>query len=147
MAETTIITGKEYEPDLEKNIKSVLGKRVLAANNEHTGRVKDVICSTNKIEGIIVDGKSFTVFIDFGHIRDLYSKSVFLKIDPIVRYLGMTVFDEEGKRLGKVVELEQEQNTNELKNIIIRKGILSKKQSISVKRIDTDKKNIILKKQ
>lgn len=145
MKETKFISGKEQEHDLDNSLKKVIGKKVLSKSGEEIGKVKDVISKgTNKLDGIMVKTKGAKVFIANTYIENLYAKSVFLKIEPVSRYLKMIVFDKDGSKLGKVIDFTQNESGNELKSIIVKKHIFSKRVEIDAKKITVSKKNIIL---
>lgn len=145
MKKTHIITPKKEPIDIDSKLKDTFGKTVLAENAEKIGVVKDIVYQGNKIEGFLVKQNSLSVFIDYSHIKDISGKSVFLKINPVTRLVGMTVFDQEGKRLGKVIQVQQKGTENELKSIVLKKNVFSKKEEISASKVDISTKNIILK--
>jgi sporulation protein YlmC with PRC-barrel domain len=145
MRQIRIFTPKKEKVDLSERIKEVIGKKILGKNGEVIGRVKDIVASDDAIEGILVRRKFTTLFIDLEYVDDLHGESVLLKIDPAIRYIGMHVFDSEGRKIGKVTDIVQKQKTNIIESIIVKKYFFSKPLEISVIDIDVSQKNIILK--
>ena len=129
-------------------VKNVFGKKVVASNGEFFGRVKDVIVSKGKVSGVIVKNKSREVFIDIICINDIFTYSLMLKINPAFRVIGMIVYDAVGKKIGKVIDVEQTLGfTNVIDTIIVKKGVFSKPLQIKYSIVASDIKNILLKKE
>ena len=144
MREIKIFTPKKKEVDTTERVKSIIGKKILGKNGDVVGKVKDIITNNERIEGILVKKKWTKFFIDYEYIDDLYADSVLLLIDPAVRYLGMKVFDVEGRLIGRVVDIQQKNTTNIIENIIIKKHFFSKPIKIPIGEIEISDKNIIL---
>ncbi|MFW5872125.1 MAG: PRC-barrel domain-containing protein [bacterium] len=145
MAKTIVLSTKKTEINLEQTVLEVKGKRVLGKNGEVIGKVKDIVITEKIIEGIIVKSNGKKVFIELNYIDQLFNDSIMLKIDPVTRFLGMKVFDAQGKILGKVVDITRSSKLNAIQSIVIKKGMMSKQKTISASHIETAKKNIILK--
>jgi len=146
MTELKIISSKEETPDIDFGIKNIIRKRVLGNNGEVVGKITDVIAKNNKILGITVKKGRIKYFVDYEYIKEFCSKSIFLKVDPVVRYINMLVYDENGKKLGKVIDILQKHYENDIKSISVKKSIFEKSIKINADKIEISKKNIILKK-
>lgn len=143
-----IISGKKVDLDNSSVLKKVFGKSVISSTGEIFGKVKDVFVENGKIIGVIVKNKSRDIFIDISYINDLFANSLMLKINPIFRVLGMSVYDVVGKKIGKVVDVEQSNNTlNEISKLIVKKNLFSKSIYVNYSNVDSDVKNILLKKE
>lgn len=145
MAQTIVLSSRKTDINLEQTVLNLKGKRVLGKNGEVIGKVKDIVISDNKIEGILAKNHGKKIFIELQYIDQLFNDSVMLKIDPVTRFLGMKVFDAEGRNLGKVVDFTRIGKSNAIQKIIVKKGIIGKQKSIPASHIETSKKNIILK--
>lgn len=69
---------------------------------------------------------------------------IILDIDPVIMLIGKEVFDDEGNKIGKVVDLDRKDYDNDYKSIIVKKHFFSKPLSIPKRDIDVIEKNIIL---
>lgn len=144
MRKMRIFTPKKVQPDISEGLKTIVRKKVLSKNGEVVGKVKDIVINNSAIQGVIVRKRFRQFFIDLSYIQDLYSDSVLLNIDPAIRYLGMQVFDDEGRKLGKVTDINQKNTTNTIESIVVRKNIFSKLLVIPTSEIEVSEKNIIL---
>lgn len=143
-----IISEKTKNLDNYFNLKDIFGKKIITIKGEFFGKVKDLVAEKDKILGVIVKTKSREIFIDFCYINDLYSKSLMLKISPAFRVIGMKVYDSVGKKLGKVVDIEQiNETTNEIDKIIVKKNFFNKALTIKYSAVKSDVKNILLNKR
>lgn len=145
MRQIRVFTPRKEKVDLSERIKSVIGKKILGKNGEVVGKVKDIVAKDDAIEGILVRRRFTTYFLDLEYIEDLYAESVLLKIDPAVRYIGMQVFDSEGRKIGKVVDIQQKKTTNAIESIIVKRHVFAKQKEVAVSDIEVSQKNIILK--
>ncbi|MFT4326203.1 MAG: PRC-barrel domain-containing protein [Candidatus Woesearchaeota archaeon] len=128
---------------LDETTKSFIKKRVLAKSGESVGKVKELILDTGKITGLIIRGKC-EFFIDYQYVDEV-SKAILLSISPITRLLGKKVYDSDGKKLGKVKDILQKANTNQIKEITVKKSII-KTLIIPATEIEIAEENIILNK-
>lgn len=145
MRDIRIFTPKKQKPDISERIKEIIGKKVLGKNGEVVGKVKDIVMHEETIEGIIVSKGITKYFLDYQYIEDLYADSVLLNINPAMRYIKMQVFDAQGKKLGKVVDITQKDATNLIESIVVKKNLFSKHRIVPTKDIEVSDKNIILK--
>lgn len=143
-----VISGKNISLDSLESLKSVIGKSVISMNGETFGRIKDIVVIGDKISGIMVKNKSREVFIDIVCINNLFANSIMLKINPAFRVIGMKVYDKVGKKIGKVIDVKQVSGfTNAIDSLIIKKNIFSKPIYVKYSLVESDVKNILLKKE
>ena len=128
-------------------LSSIIGKKVIAENGEIVGRVKDVAFSMNKIIGLFVKAMGIDrVLIDITYVDQFDADAVTLKINPVTSLVGKLVFDKDGKKIGKVIQIIRKTNINEFSEAIVKKGAFSRIQRISKSDMAVIDKNIILKK-
>lgn len=125
---------------------SILKKKVISANGEILGKVKDVAFDLNSVKGIYVSSGFFGVnmLIDKDYIQKLNADSVILKIDPVPAITGKVVFDSDGKKIGKVQSIIRNDNTNDFTEAVVRKSRIRKAIKIPKKDMGVISKNIIL---
>lgn|SRR3989338_4124563 len=146
MHETRQISTRKIELNDQSGLKHFLSKKVLSKDGDEIGRIKDIIFDEHEIVGILVR-KGFTdLFIDLSYVEKLFAQSIILKINPVTRYIGMKVYDADGKFLGKVRDIVRKTNTNKIDAIIIKRGLFLKYLEVPVIEIEVEKKNIILNK-
>ena len=144
MQKIKIFSPRKEDIDKLGSIKHNLGKKVVSKSGEPLGKTKDVLFDQKGIKGIIV-GKIFSKFyIDSTFFKSAEDK-IILSIDPIISLIGKEVFDSDGKKLGKVVDVLRKDHKNDLKAILIKRKFYSKKKEIPKIDISVSKKNIILK--
>ena len=133
--------------DHDSSARSLLGKRVVAENGEIIGRVEDLLFSGTTIDAIRVNRGITSIVIDMAYVADTEQKSVVLRINPANRYVGMHVFDSVGRRLGKVIGIDQRGQSNTLESITVKRGLLGRTLTIPASDISVSEKNIILSKE
>lgn len=127
-----------------KSVRSLLGKKVISKSGEYLGKVRDILSEDDKITGILAKRGFTRYFVDTEYINSDTDK-VMLNIDPVMRLRKMHVFDSDGQKLGRVIDIERKDNSNDFSHIVIRKRIWSKPQKIEKAKIEVARKNIILK--
>jgi len=95
-----------------------------------------------KVIGIYVGD----TLIDKVYIDKLLADSVLLKINPVTSLVKKVVFDKDGKRMGKVIQIERHNNENYLTSLVVQKHMFSKAHKIPHSDIEVVGKNIILNK-
>jgi sporulation protein YlmC with PRC-barrel domain len=128
-----------------ESVKDYLGKKVVSKSGKTIGSVKDVLFTGNGIKGIIVAKGLSKFYVDSAYLNTV-SKKAMLSINPITLFLGKEVFDVDGRRLGKVIDVIRKNNTNDFEAIVVKKRIYSKGVEIPKSNIDVMKNNIILNK-
>ena len=123
-------------------LSDVKGKKVISASGKVVGRVKDIAYDLNKIIGIYVGN----AIIGKEYIGRLNTDSIILKINPVTSFVGMIVFDKDGKKVGKVSKTIRSATVNDFVEITVRKNALSKPFKIVKADIEVIGKNIILNK-
>jgi sporulation protein YlmC with PRC-barrel domain len=105
-------------------LEDVLGKDVIDSQGEFLGVVESIYIDPETIEisGISVDNGLLKKGLLIGktYIRNVAPHAVFLKIQPLFNLKGMLVFDMDGKKIGKIEEVQLKENKNELQNLIVR---------------------------
>ena len=144
------ISGK----DLSKVITSedILGKEVIDLDGEVIGVVEKVLINPKNFElvGISIDKGFLRKGLSIGknYIDRLTDYAVFLKIRVSYELKGKTVFDKDGKKIGKVVSIEIHGNKNRLKSVRVKSTILNflsnRDLIVQSDQIDNVGENIIL---
>ena len=128
----------------------LLGKEVIDINGRIVGIVEKVLIDPNKLNliGLSIDRGLLHKSISIGknYIGKITKKAVFLKIKIAYEIRGSSVFDKNGKLIGKVSDIELIGSQNKIKNIIVKRGLLGKKLKIPSEFIDVVGENIILNK-
>lgn len=135
--------------ELDNSITSddVLGKEVIDVEGEFIGVAEKLHIDPTLVEivGISID-KGFLkkgLIVGKDYIDRVTPHAIFLKISPSYKLKGMIVFDSEGKKIGNVIQIELNNSTNRVKNLLVRTGV-SKKVFIDAGYIDRVGENIIL---
>lgn len=128
-----------------ESAKAYLGKQVYTASGDKAGRIKDLVIKENEVAGLIIKGRHL-LFIDKDHCAPGTADTVLLTIDPVVMLKGKFVFDNNGKKLGRVKGIERKSMRNTCEELIVKKNIFTKTLRIPAKDIEVAKKNIILNK-
>ncbi|MGM5479898.1 MAG: PRC-barrel domain-containing protein [Nanobdellota archaeon] len=140
------LTTSKTKMESTLSLRFYLGKKVYSKSGDLVGTVSDIILSPkHSLKGLMVKNKKLsTIFIGKEYIKDLTPISIMLQIDPVLLLIGKYVFDADGKKLGKVIDLKRETESNTYEAIIIKKKPFSKPETIKKEFIDVAKKNIIL---
>lgn len=105
-------------------VKSIIGRKVLTNAGKNLGKVKSVRIHPKDltVEGIVVDAGMFELdqYFDRGYIETMNSDGVVLKISPLYEILGHEVFDPNGKKIGKVTEINKSKLSNTLVSIKVK---------------------------
>jgi ribosomal 30S subunit maturation factor RimM len=141
----TIISPKKEPVATIQGVTKIIGRKVLSKTGDVVGKVVDIVPKGTAILGIVSKKGFKKTFIDVQYIADLYTNSVMLNIDPATRYEGMQVFDADGKKLGKVIEVHRTTATNSYKALFIKKNMFTKRKKVAAEKVDSAHKNIILK--
>ena len=107
--------------------------------------MRDVIIKNNAVAGLIVKGRE-KLFIDASYYIAGAADNVLLKIDPVTMLKKKLVFDNNGKKLGRVKSIERKSLRNACDELVVKKNILSKSMRIPFTDVEVSKKNIILNK-
>lgn len=138
---TTILSSKQTTIEHMDFLSNYLGKKVFSQTGEKVGTIKDVVFEKGTHKGFLVSGD---LFIDKEYFSKEFEESMMLEINPVTLLIGKLVFDVDGKKVGKVIDIERTNNANDYKTILVKKNIFSKPIVIEKKEIDITKKNIIL---
>lgn len=131
--------------DKAKTAYNYLGKKVYSTSGDRVGRVKDIVLYQDKVAGLIVKGRG-KLFIHKDYVQPETVDAILLTIDPINLLKGKLVFDSDGRKLGKVKDIERNTTANDCDNLVVRKNLFSKPRMISYKDVSVSKRNIILSK-
>jgi len=133
----------------EPNITKLLGKKVLTKSGFILGNVKEVLFDQKSysIDGIVAQKYplfSKKIYIGKEYFQSISEKAVILSIEPAILFIGKKVVDSEGKVLGKAKEIIRQDNSNSVKEIVVKKFL---RKSIRIKPSDVKLwgKSIILK--
>ena len=78
-------------------------------------------------------------------VRPADIEKVMLTIDSVLLLKGKVVFDSQGKKVGKVVDVIRPTNSNNFTDIVVKEKLWSKPKKIPKEKLAVYKKNIILK--
>ena len=140
--EPLYITKKQYT-ELD-SVSAMLGRKVYGTSGTYVGKVKDILLNNGRAVAMLIK-KGFTkCIISTEFISAESTKTLMLTIEPIVLHLGKVVYDKEGRKLGKVVDIIK-RGENSIKEIVVRRSIFTKSLVIQGNEIAVSKANIILK--
>jgi|SRR3989344_4140633 len=125
----------------------VLGEKVWDDNGFALGKIKEIYIHPEKltVEGITVRGLHKDDFVDKSNINLLTERGAILKVKPIQEYIGLTVLDARGKKVGKVKDVEVSKD-NKLSAFIVSPGLLHKNIIVRKSEIKSiDNKRVWLK--
>ena len=126
--------------DASLTAKYYLGKQVLSRSGEKVGRVTDVVIHRHTFTGLLIK----KLFIDSQFIQSVADDAVMLSIEPVVLMRGKTVFDADGREIGKVREVVRRHTGNDYESLIVKKGLFRKPITVPKAHVKTAAKNIIL---
>lgn len=118
-----------------------IGKKVFSQSGEHVGIVKDVIFDKGSHKGFLLSGN---LFIDKEYFNKDFDHAMMLQIEPVTNIIGKLVYDVEGKKIGKVKDIERLNNSNDYKALLVKKYVFSKPLVIEKNKVSITKKNVIL---
>jgi len=144
MKNSEIISSKDIVKHFR--ISSLIGKKVISEKGQNLGKIKDIAYYGEKILGIFIS-KRFSlkkILIDKSYIQNIQSDTIILTLNPVTSLIGKTVFDKDGKKIGKVKKVIRTNNNNDFKEILVKKHIFSMSLILPKSKIDVMDKNIIL---
>lgn len=142
---------KILEPNSSVGISfwSIFLKNILSKSGKKSGHLVGFHFQSNKIISVQLFYRWKFVSIDSKYIRNwdnlTKEKKLILDIDPIHTIMGLQVYDQDGKNLGKVCKIEQLGYYNEFESLSYKKKFYHPARKIFKDQILTIKKNIILK--
>ena len=117
------IKHKSLSLDKSKDIRDVLGKKVLTKDGKNIGKIRTIRIHPKDltIEGIEVDTGIFKIDQYFGknYIKTITEQGAILKITPVDDIVGHIVYDSTGKRVGEIKSIKRSKKTNRLLSITI----------------------------
>ena len=125
--------------------KSYFGKKVVSKSGITLGKVTDVVLKNTVLQGVLLNGK-YKLFVDKDYFSSDLGEAIMLSIDPVIMMKGKLVFDAQGRKLGKVIDLDKNSNANTFNALIVKKSIFKKAFLIPKEEIVASKGNIILNK-
>jgi len=140
-----ISEGKKNLSKME-SFRQYIGRTVISKSGDKVGKVHDIMFSGNNVGGIIVMKKLSKFFIDKKFLGPVSDRTVMLSIDPVLMLVGKEVFDADGKKMGKVVDISRKTNSNNFDYLFVKRKLYSRMMKIPKSEVDVAKKNIILKK-
>lgn len=102
--------------------KHVIGRRIISKNGKVIGSVCEINIHPENLSvlGVIAKCGWSKVYIGTSYIGKITSESVILNIDPSVFIKGKIVLSHSGKEIGKVRAVIRKENTNEVKEIVVK---------------------------
>lgn len=119
---------------------------VITKSGEILGKVKEVRINGFNVEGILVY-KPFSFnseFIDKNFIKVFNKNEVLLNTNPVTALKGLLVYDNSGRKLGKVKKVLRKDNKNDFKSLIVKDKFYSRPILVEKDKISIMKKNIVL---
>lgn len=126
--------------------RSYLGIKVFSKSGYRIGRVKDIALKNDRVAGFLVQGKK-EIFVDKEYVASESENAIVLSTDPVIDLIGKQVFDSQGTKVGKVIDLDRQTNANNFKALIVKHRIYSKPILIPKEDVEVSKENIILNKK
>lgn len=128
------IKHKSLSLDKSKDIRDVLGKKVLTKDGKNIGKIRTIRIDPKDltIEGIEVDTGLFKIDQYFGknYIKTITEQGAILKITPVDNIIGHAVYDSTGKSVGEIKSIKRSKKTNRLLSITMYSDIY--KEDITV---------------
>ncbi|MBW2982697.1 PRC-barrel domain-containing protein [Candidatus Woesearchaeota archaeon] len=143
--EPFIISPGFKQVDKAKTARDYLGKKVYSTSGDRVGRVKDVVYSQDRIAGLIVRGRKM-LFVHKDYVQPEIVDAIILTIDPVNMLKGKLVFDSDGRKIGKVKDIERSTTANDCDNLVVKKHLFAKPRKVSYDDVSVSKRNIILSK-
>lgn len=127
--------------------KQIIGRRILSKNGKVIGTVSEINIHPQNLSviGIIAKCGWTKVYIGISYVQKMTSESVILNIDPSVFIKGKTVMTHDGKELGRVKDVVRREETNEVKEIVV-KALWRKDLVVPYSAIDFVNKSVLLSK-
>lgn len=139
-----LISSTSKSIEKAKKLTAFIDKKVFSKSGEYIGTVAEFMVHDNNITGMVVKGKQ-TFFVD----KEFYSlndeENIILKIDPVLSLIGKIVIDSDGRKIGKVKNLERKEGSNTFNHLLVSKNLYSKPLRIPRSEISVLRQNIILK--
>ncbi|WCL49454.1 hypothetical protein [Leptospira sp. GIMC2001] len=127
---------------------NIFWRPLLSKSGEKAGRLIGFSFRGTKIISFQVYYKFRIVDLDAKYLRNwdsMNKKSVIiLDIDPIYLLKGRSVYDESGKKIGRVVKVDQVGYYNEFDSLFVKNRFFLPSIQISKNKISVLKKNILL---
>ncbi len=132
-----------------KDIRDILGKKVLTKDGKNIGKIRTVRIDPKDltIEGIEVDTGLFKIDQYFGknYIKTLTEQGAILKITPVDDIVGHTVYDSTGKSVGEIKSIKRSKKTNRLLSITMYSDLFKENVTIDADYIASCGESCILK--
>jgi sporulation protein YlmC with PRC-barrel domain len=125
----------------------ILGKEVLASDGDIIGIVQKlhIDATTKTITGITIDEGFMKpdLFIGLQFIKQFGIDSLFLSIIPEQKFIGLRVYNNKGKLVGTITDIETGKNNAKIKKIKVKSGFTTK--DYSAKEIKMIGSSVLLK--
>ncbi|MBI2445582.1 PRC-barrel domain-containing protein [Candidatus Micrarchaeota archaeon] len=121
---------KTKSPSETVDLAEAMGKPVIAKDGQRIGSIASFHADprTLVVEGIRVNRGIFEPleYIGREYVYSVSARGVVLEVAPVTEIVGMRVYDARGKFVGEVSEIERRNNTNELVNIEVDRGLFKR---------------------
>jgi sporulation protein YlmC with PRC-barrel domain len=144
---------KEWTISREETVmaQDVAGQKVIDNSGKNIGTIRSIHFDpkTLMIQGVTIDNGLFKGkdYVGVNYISSLTQEGAVLNTIPLTQYIGMEVFDSEGKRVGTVKEVSRVKKTNNLLSLTIDRGIMMEDKIVTYSAVKEVGKNIVLKKK
>ncbi len=141
-----VYRNKTKEETIEAD--NIKGQKVLDVKGNEIGKIKSLHVDpvSLSVEAITIDNGLFkgSDYVGKNYIFSLTDKAAVLSVTPITQLIGLTVYDSEGKELGRVKEVYRVHKTNSILSLIVDRGIMKSDLIVYDDEIKELGKNIIL---
>ncbi len=104
--------------------KDLVGKRVIAEDGDYLGKIKSLRINPKDmtIQGIEVDTGVFepNKYIDRHDIHSMREDAITVTVTPLQDMKGLTLYDYEGKEVGKITDVHRTEDTNNVRSVTVR---------------------------
>lgn len=143
-----VIKEKFLGLDSTVSAEELKGKRVVTKNGKDIGKIAEIRINPSDFSfaGIKVNRGLLEIdsFIGREYIDSISHDGAVLSITPVTDYLGVKVFDADGKQVGKVKEIRREGTSNNILEIVVDRGLLKSDIVVSKSDLRTVGEGIIL---
>lgn len=124
---------------------SFFWKKIISHSGNPCGRILDIFIQDGKLAGFAVIRGFRTYFIGSEFVENDSGEAVVLSIEPVYLLIGKSVFDSEGRRLGRLNRLVRNDRSNEFAAIVVKRKFYTPGMTIPASHIAVSKHNIVLK--
>lgn len=125
-------------------ISEIIGREVIAKNAEVVGKIIDIVFLNHELMGVLVKRGFSKYYVDKMYFAEYTPDAILLNVDPVLLLRGKIVFDNRGKKLGRVKEVLRDSDLNDFSSLLIKGGMFSKSFQVPKKDVEIQQRNVIL---